>query len=75
MIRRPRGAVICFHPCDMCDREPHRQPLLDPKPLLRGLATRRNASGGFGAGASRSREVMEGSDMAVSRKQKGDKEF
>ena len=47
MICRTRRTVKLLHPRDMRDREPHRQPLLDPKPLIRGLAARRDASGGF----------------------------
>jgi hypothetical protein len=54
MICLTRRIDSCSHPRDMRDRESHRQPLLDPKPLIRGPAARRDARGRFGGRFPRS---------------------
>jgi hypothetical protein len=71
MICRTRELL---NPRDMRDRESDRQPLLDPKPLIRGLAARRGAMRGAAsaarAGASWGRGLLKGLAMIEIRGQR-----
>ena len=81
-IERSRGRIDLAareHLRDDLRRPPHGQPLhpRDMRATLSpiALAARAMRAAASAAGASRSREVVEGSDITVSCKQKGDEEF